>query len=535
MSARSVVDILKAEGPCLSSRVSQALEADGVAPATARKRIERAGGPVQKLVHLPFPKGVRFMFLDEQRGTRAYWNALVRDIAVAGPAYAAALSAMIARGGVVPERHFPIVCGSPINQSGQLSAATVLSRLQGADLLHRTEAVGIGACISLKDSLLLNAQEDAALSARLRTEEVLLAAVTDWARKLGMASYDSIRTRNAGDGPPRVGTFMWDLTGPSYLRPMVRRAVDGKPVPGFLVADVVAGETLDENAVAAFVRKCTLVGSLKKLPPLFPVLVGDAFTREAFRLGRSHGVMMATPELLFGREVAEALKSLLHTLTKAAAMAVEKPEVVDALFNSLGQIEGAAGNLRGDLFEMLVGHCVVKLDHGSIDIGKKVVDPKSARGVEIDVFRVKEYQEVWSYECKARAPTQVTTLADVETWLIEKVPRIHSWATREERFQGCAFHYEFWTCGTFAPDALQRLAAAKAETSRYAIGWKDGPEVRQYAARLKPKAVLNMLDRHFFNHPLARLERRYDAPPETRTVEVDVELGDFAESPEGRG
>lgn len=531
MSTRSIEDILKAEGPCLSSRVSQLLEADGVAPATARKRIERAGGMVRKLTRLPFPKGVRFMYLEDQRGSRTFWNALVRDIAVAGPAYAAALSAIGARGGAVPERHFPILCGSPISQTGQLSAATVLQRLQGAELLHRTETVGIGAVISLKDSIWLNAQDDAAMMARLRTEDVLLNAVTDWARKLGMASYDKIRTRDAGEGPPRVGTFMWDLTGPSYLRPMVRRAVDGKPVPGFLVADVVAGQTLDENAVAAFVRKCTLVGSLKKVPPVFPMLVGDAFTREAFRLGRSHGVMTATPELLFGREVAEGLASLLHTLTKAAAIAVEKPEVVDALFNSLGRIEGAAGNLRGDLFEMLVGHCVVKLDHGSIDIGKKIIDPKSGRGAEIDVFRVRDYQEVWSYECKARAPTQATTLADIETWLTDKVPRIQNWATREERFQGCKFHYEFWTCGTFAPDALQRLAAAKADTSRYQIGWRDGAEVRQYAARLKPKAVLDMLDRHFFNHPIARIERTYDAPSNTKPVEVDVPLGDFVDDP----
>lgn len=531
MSTRSIEDILKSEGPCLSSRVSQVLVADGLAADTARKRVERAGGSVRKLDGLPFPKGVRFMFLDGQRGARAYWSALIRDIALAGPAYGPALAAVLARGGIVPERHFPVICGSPISQKGQISAAAVLERLLSAELLHRIQAVGIGTCISLKDGLHLNAQDDAALSARLRTEAVLLAAVHDWARKLGLASYDSIRIRDVGDGPPQVGTFLWDLSGPSYLRPLVRRTAEGKLNPGFLVADVVAGGTLDEAAVAAFVRKCTLVGSLPRLPPLFPVLVGDAFTKEAFRLGRSHGVMMATPELLFGREVAQALASLLHTLTKAAAMAVEKPEVVDALFNSLSQIEGAASNLRGDLFELLVGHCVVKLEDGSIDIGKKVIDPKG-RGAEIDVFRIKEYREVWGYECKARAPTQVTTLQDVETWLTEKLPRIHGWAANEARFQDCTFHYEFWTCGTFAPDALQRLAAAKAATSRYAIGWKDGTAVRQYAARLKPKSVLNMLDQHFFNHPLARIERKYDAPADTRMVEVDTPLGDHVEGVE---
>lgn len=532
MTARTIESILRDEGPCLSSRVCKALEASGLAAATARKRIERVAGPVRKLTGLPFRKGVRFMYLDSQRGTRAYWEALVRDVNVAGPAYSAALAALLARGGIVPERHFSIICGAPIAQTGQVAAGAVLERLLAADLVHRTEAIGLGICVSLKDSLFLNAKDDGALNARLRTESILLTAVRDWARKLGVASYDAIQTRDGLEALPRVGTFHWDLAGPSYLRPMVRRDPAGKPIPGFLVADVVVGATLDEAAVAAFVRKCTIIGGLKKLAPLFPVLVADAFSKEAFRLGRSHGIMMATPELLFGREVAEGLSSLMHTLTKAAAMAVEKPEVVGKIFQSLGRIEGAANNLRGDLFEMLVGHCVAKLDDGSIDIGKKVIDPISGGGAEIDVFRVKEYREVWSYECKGRSPTQVTTLDDVETWLTTKVPRIHNWAVRQERFQGCNFHYEFWTSGTFAADALQRLAAAKAEISRYAIGWKDGPAVRQHAARLKPKSVLNMLDQHFFDHPLARIDRQYDTRPETKTLCFEVRQGDHLADPE---
>lgn len=529
MTVRTIESILKAEGPCLSNRVCQALEADGLAAATARQRIARAGGAVHKLSGLPFPKGVRFMYLDSQRGGRAYWQALVRDAKLASPAYSAALAALLARGGIVPERHFPIVCGSPIGQTGQVSAGAVLERLLAADLVHRTEAVGLGSCISLKDNLFLTAQEDAVLGARLRTEAILLSAVRDWARKLGVASYDAIQTRDSAEGLPRVGTFNWDLAGPSYLRPMVRRDGDGRPIPGFLAADVVVGSTLDEAAVAAFVRKCTIVGGLRKVAPIFPVLVADAFSREAFRLGRSHGVMMATPELLFGREVAEGLAALMHTLTKAAALAVEKPEVVDKIFRSLERIEGAAGNLRGDLFEMLVGHCVAKLDDGSIDIGRKIIDPTTGRGAEIDVFRIKEYREVWSYECKGRSPTQVTTLDDVETWLTTKVPRIHNWAVRQDRFQECSFHYEFWTCGTFASDALQRLAAAKAEIGRYAIGWKDGPDVRKYAARLRPKSVLNMLDQHFFNHPLARIDRQYDAPSNTKALGVETEGGNLLE------
>lgn len=528
---RSIEAILKAQGPGLSNDICAVLEREGLGAAAARQRVSRVGGLVRKLPGLTFPRGAKFLFLESQRGTRRYWEALIRDINVASPAYAAALAGLLSRGGVVPERHFPIICGSPLRQAGQISAATVLQRLLTADIVRGVEVAGVGSCVTLSDSMFLNATDDAALRARLLTETILLSAVRDWARKLGAASYDSIEIRDDQDELPRVGTFFWDLAGPSYLRPMVRRTSEGKPKPGFLVADVALGENLNEAAVAGFVRKCTLSSGLKNLAPLWPILIADSFSREAFRLGRSHGLMMATPELLFGKDVAEGLSKLLHTLSKAAAMAVQKPEVVDELFKSLGRIEGAAGNLRGALFEMLVGHCVVKLDDGSIDIGKKVVDPESGRQAEIDVFRVKEQREVWSYECKGHQPTQVVGLDEIEKWLTTRVPRIQSWATRQERFQGSAFHYEYWTCGTFSPEATARLEEARDKTGRYHIGWKDGAAIRKYAARLKPKAVLQMLDDHFFSHPIARVEARYDAPAETKAVSIATAPGDLTPHP----
>jgi hypothetical protein len=525
---RTVEVILQEKGPCLSNHVCDLLVKEGLTAAAARKRVSRVGGAVQRLPVLTFPRGARFLFLETQRGTRRYWEALVRDINTASPAYAAAVAAVLSRGGVAPARHFPIACGSPIRQSRQLSADAVLQRLNSAKIFNEIEVEGIGTCVALTDNFILKPNEDAALRARLLTENILLAAVKQWARKLGAASYDRITTRDDEGEIPRVGTFAWDLAGPCYLRPMVRHDRNGKPRPGFLVCDAVFGEVLNEAALAAFVRKCTLLGALQKLPPVWPLLVAQGYSREAFRLGRSHGIMMATPDLLFGREVAEGLTKLLHTLSKAAAMAVQRPEVIDELFRSLGQIEGAAGNLRGALFEMLVGHCVMKLDDGSIDIGKKVRDRSTGQWSEIDVFRVKEHCEVWSYECKGHQPTQVVSLDEAEHWLTDRVPCIHRAVSPEERLQGCDFHYEYWTCGTFAPDALKRLEDAKVRTGRYAIGWKDGPAVRKYVTRVRPKSVVQMLDDHFFNHPIARVEARYDTPPDAADLAVEVELGQFA-------
>jgi hypothetical protein len=347
-SPGTIETILKAEGPCLSNRICEALQKEGLTPAAARQRVSRVGGSVQRLPALTFPRGAKFLFLESQRGTRPYWEALIRDIKTASPAYAAAVAALLSHGGIVPLRHFPIVCGSPIRQSGQLSADAVLHRLESAHIIKEIEVEGIGTCLSLTENFILKPAQDAAFRARLLTESILLSAVKQWARKLGAASYDRITTRDDEGDVPRVGTFAWDLAGPSYLRPIVHHDQNGKPKPGFLVCDaVLGGEVLNEAAVAAFVRKCSLLGALKKLPPVWPVLVAQGYSREAFRLGRSHGIMMATPDLLFGRDVAEGLAKLLRTLSRAAAMAVQRPEVVDELFRSLGADRRGRRQLEG--------------------------------------------------------------------------------------------------------------------------------------------------------------------------------------------
>ena len=126
------------------------------------------------------------------------------------------------------------------------------------------------------------------LKARLVTEKILLLAVKEWARQLGVASYDKVLIRDDAAGPPKVGTLLWDVSGPSYLRPMLRRDKEGKPKPGFLVCAVVlGGGEMPVQAVGAFVRKCQLLGGFDRMGALLPVLISDQFSQEGFKLGRS--------------------------------------------------------------------------------------------------------------------------------------------------------------------------------------------------------------------------------------------------------
>ena len=172
------------------------------------------------------------------------------------------------------------------------------------------------------------------------------------------------------------------------------------------------------------------------------------------------------------------------------------------LLKDLSAIEGAAGNLRGALFEMIVGYLVREVEGNTIDIGEIVHDPESGKAAEIDVRRIKERQECWFYECRARKPVARIGADEISTW-IEKVNRVWRSHRAQERFQGCRFGFEIWTTGLFDDKALALLEEEKAKRKRIEIGWRDGAHVRDYAKRASRKAILDTLDEHYFKHPLS--------------------------------
>jgi hypothetical protein len=254
---QTIAQILSKHGPALTSDVAARLRRAGLSPEAARQRLSRLPDGVMALRGISFPKRVRFIYLESQWGTEAYWSALIKAIKATNPPYATAIAAMQARGGIVPARHFNIISGSPLRQKGQVASDVVLDRLLGIQLLWKVNVPDEGECIVLNDRVAPAAINQHSLRARLLTEKVLLDALRQWAGRMNLASPKATRIRDE-EPAPQFSTCKFDLCGPSYLRPLTRME-DGRPTPGFLVADVLAGATLDEPAAAAFVRKCEML------------------------------------------------------------------------------------------------------------------------------------------------------------------------------------------------------------------------------------------------------------------------------------
>lgn len=499
--SNTIIALLRRHGPGLTSTFSLKLQESGLSAAAARQRLSRLPEEVLTLYGLPFPKRTRFIYLEGQFGTPAYWDALIAAVEQSSPAHAAALAGLQSRGGIVPRAHFDIASGAPLRQKRQVSSETVLKRLESVRLVRAIDVEPFGPCVSLASNGELIPVSLHEMRARIATEAVLLDSIKTWAGRMNLASPNTTKVRETGV-IPQFSTCCFDLCGPCYLRP-IRRKKEKVVNPAFLVADVIAGTELSERHVLSFLRKCRLLGALRGLSPFLPMLIADGFSTEALSACRKEGIIATTPATLFGKDAARALKDLFETLANAASVAATDPDRIEKLFSQLSKVEGAAGNLRGALFELIVGHMVRAIEGGSIDIGTVIFDKMTSDRAEVDVLLVKE-KRITAYECRGYQPTTQIDFAEVEEWLKKRVPIINKGLRQRESLSDSSIDFELWTCGTFTPEALSALEAAKEKTTKYEIGWRDGTAVREYAKQLKAIGIRKILDEHYFNHPLKK-------------------------------
>ena len=200
----------------------------------------------------------------------------------------------------------------------------------------------------------------------------------------------------------------WDISAPSYLRPLVS-APDGAIRPGFFVCDVSLGHQISDAEVEIFVRKYDMAASPPKVAPIMGFFVADGFVSSAYDKARSAGIVAATASQLFGEEVAKALGDLIRVLSDAGKAAAVNPEHLEKVMNRLTKIEGASANLRGSLFELVIGNLLVAVTGGYLTIGRKI-----GRIAELDVVvDLAEEGRSIIIECKAKIPGAMVSLEAV--------------------------------------------------------------------------------------------------------------------------
>jgi len=488
--------ILEKNGPARASVVARALQEEcGLSAVAARKRISRISKPLFRFPVRLLPKSESFLYTGDQRKTERFWTNLHATLRETNSVYGVALDGLMARGGVVVTDEFPVISGAPLALKGQVSSERVARALEEAQAIKRETWIELGAVYAC-DRPEIGHADFGGLRSRMRVEAIMLDGLRKWAANLGLASFNKIAIR--GENHSRqVGQFKWDLTGPSYLLPLRR----GGSLNGFLVADVFCHDNLDLHSIQFFIRKVKMLRESSNSGDALAVLVARRFTSQALKAGHAAGLVLATPENLFGWKVGRAIESLVETLNNAAATAVANPVKLADLIDDLSEIEGAAGNLRGILFELIAAH-LARIGSSSIDMGVAARD-ENGNVADIDVLKVCGKSECVGIECKGKRPGGVVAAEEVQDWL-KRIPIFRSHLVKESRFREAKISFEFWTTGTFSPDALILLQKEKQARTKTPIDWKDGATVEDLAKTSKEKRLVDSLREHFLRHPLAQ-------------------------------
>jgi hypothetical protein len=494
-----ITALLDKHGPNRSSAVAARLQDEfGLSAEAARKRLSRIRAPLRSFPIPLLPKREAFLYRQQDRNTERFWNNLHRDLRESESVVGAALDGLAARGGIVAADEFAVISGAPVKQLKQVPTALVLKRLEDSGFVKTANRSDLGEVVML-DRPELGGIDVAGFKARRQGELVILDGVREWAKRLGVASYNTIAIR--GDDHPRmVGPYKWDLTGPSYLMPL--KGMKGETEQqGFLVADAFVGTAIDHHQLRYFIRKAQSLRATTKVGSILPMIVAQGFTSEALTLGHKAGLILATPATLFGTRVAQAFDNLVETMRNAAAIVAKNPDRLIDLLGSFQDIEGRAGNLRGVLFELFCAY-LVRNDGTSIDMGRKAFDLVSGKFADIDVMCVRGHSECVLYECKGKMPGGTVSKEEVEDWL-RRLRIFKAHVRTNESLREADIHFELWTSGEFEPDALATLEKEKQHRTKTIIDWKDGKLVRSLSIKGKEKAITSAFDEHFFRHPLS--------------------------------
>lgn len=499
----TITQFLSEHGPSRSSLIVEALVASGIKPEAARQRVARAIKPIRRFPVPMLPKREAFLYLEKDRNGERFWQNYIRDMRATNSVYAASIDGMIARGGLIRADQFASISGATvIPQKGQLPVETVAKRLIAARFMKEVFDIDDGRCFELAPSLAYGSAEG--MRARDLTERILLDGLREWSRKIGLASYNAIRIRGDEDLKP-IGPFAFDFAGPSYLLPL--QGANTKP--GFVVADVFAEGILTVHEIQFFIRKARMLKATLNNSGVLSIIVAEGFTGEAMTAGHAAGIMLATPKDLFGRRVGAAIVSLCEVLKNAAKYASSSPERLTQLLENLFDIEGRSRNLRGVLFELVVGY-LARRNAMSIDMNIMAKDPRTGKTAEIDVQQItNQASSVTAIECKGKEPGGRLTRAEVATWL-KKVAIIRAWYGVHNTLREAEHSFEIWTSGTIDADALALLKEEKAKRVKSPIAWKDGDAVLALAREGKEKGIADALNQHYFKHPYAEVAKQLE-------------------------
>lgn len=473
--------LIKEEGPILSSELIESLinKEKGLTRDAARKRLSRIKSDIVRVKGL-FADG-QFLFHEKEIfNSEEYYTGLYNALKKAGKQYFTILQSLDFHYGQLKLEHLPSYSISPVlDLKGHVTFNSVLEKLISLRL------------ITIKDDFILlsNIPDSNFNSKKAKGLDVaknfILIQFNDWTRKIGLVSYNSSKFYS------EFGKYQFNFVSPSYVGTLPKNNKTNL-IPGFVVADILIGNTVNENQIDFFLNKIKAIKYQKNSSNFIPFLIVESIDTKSLNKLKSQGVVIGFVNELFGENYKELLNSLINLVTNAGAILKKNPEAYLDLISKLNKlVDGKTNNLRGDLFELAVGYYQGRICK-SIDIGKIINYEGLQR--EIDVFGFTE-SEIFISECKGY--NHKVSKEEVEIWLSEKTTIIRKWVLDNYMLSDKKLTFEFWSTGGFTDEAIEFLTKKKEKTKKYKIEFFDLNDMLTKSRELKSKKFTEILREYY--------------------------------------
>lgn len=304
-------------------------------------------------------------------------------------------------------------------------------------------------------------------------------------RKTGIISYDS------GEMMAEYGKYRWAFKGVSPIIGL--RHANGNF--GYVLADILIGKPFYHSDVLFFISKIKQIQSFKNAPKLIPFLIVDNLHVDALEALKKEGIAIGFINELFGSRYAETLKDLISIFNNVGASLKSSPEKYLELIDELKKYNrGLLNNIRGALFEYLVGHIHVT-QGSSIEMGWEIIESNARH--EIDILAVYGNRVVIA-ECKSRKSH--TEHETVSNWITKKIPAFRKWFEKQETYRQKSLEFEYWSTSGYEVAAKEELDKFVESYKKHKVSYFGPLEIRTFAKQMKNKKLKESLD-NFFLQP----------------------------------
>lgn len=473
----SIEKILNEKGPLMSNELSSIIEKlEKTSYNTASQRVAR-NNKILKIKGY-FVSNLSLCYLEKHIEDGLLYEVLNKAMFENGKKYWYTLNALELHGGIINQKVLECYTNYPVIElKGHLPFKKIIQKFIKSNILNfNSEYYYISPKLKKTNFNSLTYKTIEAI------KENILTDFGNLNRNIGLISYNTAETY------AEFGKFRWAFKGVSNITGLMQ----GNK-PGFVLADIIIGTSITEKDVSFFVEKIKHIQSFTNASRIIPFLIVDDLSKEALHSLKSYGIAVGFIKELFGQKYSDTLKELISVLNNAGASLKSSPEKYLDLIKELKKYnEGLANNIRGALFEFVVGHIHSLDSNSSIDLGREIYENESRH--EMDVLAV-YHDKIVIAECKAKRSK--ADIEAVDKWLGVKIPAFKKWIEKQETWNKKKIEFEFWSTGGFTDDAIEKLNEISSSITRYKVSYFNPEDIRNKALSLKNKKLKEALDDFF--------------------------------------